>query len=152
MAEQNKVAIVTGAGSGIGRGAALALAADGYAVLGEFGDRSLEQRLQLARRRLLHGARTDAGGGLNVTGTQGRRPRVLHGSAAAQLVPAPVDGDPVQPRPESRPLLKAVDASEDGHEHLLGDVHCVFAVTEHAIRHVEHAVLVAGYQLIESGS
>jgi NAD(P)-dependent dehydrogenase (short-subunit alcohol dehydrogenase family) len=33
MAQQNKVAVVTGAGSGVGKAAALALAADGYAVV-----------------------------------------------------------------------------------------------------------------------
>jgi NAD(P)-dependent dehydrogenase (short-subunit alcohol dehydrogenase family) len=33
MAQQNKVAVVTGAGSGVGKGAALALARDGYAVV-----------------------------------------------------------------------------------------------------------------------
>ena len=33
MAQQNKVAVVTGAGSGVGKAAALALARDGYAVV-----------------------------------------------------------------------------------------------------------------------
>jgi len=52
MAMHNKVAVVTGAGSGIGRAVALALLADGYRVTlaGVGGSRSSARRRKRATR------------------------------------------------------------------------------------------------------
>lgn len=59
MAESQRVAVVTGAGSGIGRGVARGLLADGYRVV-------LAGRREETLRETLHGARGDASAGLVV--------------------------------------------------------------------------------------